>query len=135
MKRLTTILILSLLIVAFLFSSCKDQGVNDNAIGIIKQSEADWEVGITWEKFLSKAAGLEGNIKWKAFAADENKSQLRAVEVNIIKNNKSAVDTLWIQWQVNTETRFSKIAYFTINGIPQSLQSGIYTLERWTMEN
>lgn len=135
MKGSTTILILSLLLIAFLFFSCKDQAGNDSAIEIIKQSETGWEGTITWEKFLTNVAGLEGNISWKAVPLNGNNSQLRVVEVNIIKNRNGRANTVKIQWQVNIETRFNKISYFDINGIPQSLQSGMYAIEIWSIEN
>jgi hypothetical protein len=130
-----TILYLSSIIVVLLFVSCnKDQVANDNAIEIIKQSKAAYE-DVTWENFLTRAAGLEGNIKWKAFTLDENNPELKVVELNIIKNHKGVVDTLQIQWKVNNKTRFSKLSYFTISRKPQSLYLGMFTLECWITEN
>jgi len=135
MKKWVTILLSSVLLIAFLSFSCKGQAENDRAIEIIKEFVTGWEGNITWEKFLTNVAGLEGNISWKAVPLNGNNSQLRVVEVNIIKNRNGRANSVKIQWQVNIETQFNKISYFDINGIPQSLQSGMDEIEIWSIEN
>lgn len=105
---------------------------SDKAIEIVKQSNANSE-SYTWGEFLTKAAGLEGRTDWTSFVLNNNNSTIRIVEANIIKTHKGLIDTLRIQWKVNTETKFCKSCYFEINGKPESMISGMMDLELWTI--
>jgi hypothetical protein len=119
-----------------ILSSCssKMEEQNNIAISIIKQSTANGEIS-TWEQFLTNAAGIEGNIKWRAFDSEEKSPNIKVVEVTVIKKHKTDQDILMIQWKVNIESKYCKIAYIAVNEKPQSLLLGLMTIEGWTLDN